>query len=959
MYLENTLDFYMSGQHTEYIELTAGEHSLKVEATDSEGKASIDCMYLTYVGDDSALYQEQNVKTYEAELSDYNVLGNQTKTNVHTDNSIAGYSAAGYATGLNVSVRDGGGIRFTTFANENGMYNIKVKYSSEEAAVVNYYINNTNLTLNRLADSKKVEATDGKWEEAVTTLFLKKGINIIDLDASSAGLAVDTLTVEWADNNDATTVIEAEDCETTGQVEVKENSNASGGKYVEGILADKDAKNSLTVNYDAPVEGTYEFAVYQSNEELFGAHDYNAQMIDRFITISVNEGEPQNIYFRNTYSADSFRSQVITLYLKRGANTIKIYNSDYRVHKKGVNGVDVCTNYTPNLDKFEITRSSLSEGNKTDIICPTGEIIIDGKKWNSFLEKITFELMFDRRQEVIISGKDNESGLDKIYYYQSPEELTLKQVENIKSGEWTEISNGSSFYIEQDKKVVIYAKITDKAGNITYLSSDGVVVVKPEEDSKVNISDKEGSGIVQTATVKDEGLPTTKIENLDKETATGLLSEEDVKKVEDGENALIYLDIKDADKEENLNKDDREIIEKEAKAQGANIGILLDISLCKKIGNGKAETIEDTKGVKIKVAVVIPESLILKDNTKKRDYYVIRMHNKIAEVIPAYLEGGMLKFTTDKFSIYTIAYKDTKKSTDQISQYIPSINNGGATATPVPGTPTATPVPEKPSATPAPEKPTVTPVPEKPANTPVPGTPDGTPVPGTPSATPVPGTSSVPSTPSFKPSTDVSKAKKEKNALALNKGIKVNQTGSKITVEWGKVTGADGYDVYVQYCGLKFNKKADYSVKGNTVKKLTIKKINNKKIDLKKNYKVYVNAYKLADGRKITAGRSITAHIAGSNSKKYTNVKEVKVKKNSYSLKAGKTAKIEASIVLYSPDKKKFSGKHVKEFRYASSNNKVAVVSSKGKIKAVKKGNCTIYVYAANGYTQKIKVKVK
>lgn len=357
MYLENTLYWYMSGQHTEYIRLTAGTHELKVAGTDSAGKATIDCMYLTYVGDDAALYQEQNVKTYEAELSDYNVLGSQTETKVTTASTIAGYSGAGYATGLDVSVKEGGGIRFTTFANENGMYDLKVKYSAKDDSVVNYYVNNTSLTLDKLADTKTAAATGNEWKEVTSTLFLKKGINIIDLDSDSAELAIDTLTVERAADQSETTVIEAEDCKTVGDVTIAENSVASNGKYVKEILADKDAKNALIVEYDAPVKGSYEFAVYQSNKELFGSHAYNAQMVDRFITISVNGGEPQNVYFRNTYSNDSFRSQVITLNLKRGTNTIKIYNSDYRLHKNGHNGVNVCTNYTPNLDKFEITRS--------------------------------------------------------------------------------------------------------------------------------------------------------------------------------------------------------------------------------------------------------------------------------------------------------------------------------------------------------------------------------------------------------------------------------------------------------------------------------------------------------------------------------------------------------------------------------------------------------------------------
>ena len=85
----------------------------------------------------------------------------------------------------------------------------------------------------------------------------------------------------------------------------------------------------------------------------------------------------------------------------------------------------------------------------------------------------------------------------------------------------------------------------------------------------------------------------------------------------------------------------------------------------------------------------------------------------------------------------------------------------------------------------------------------------------------------------------------------------------------------------------------------------------------------------------------------------------MKVKKSSYTLKVGKTATIKASTVLVDKHKKQLSDKHAKEFRYATSNKKVATVSGSGKIKAVGKGSCTVYVYARNGYARKVKVTVK
>lgn len=130
-------------------------------------------------------------------------------------------------------------------------------------------------------------------------------------------------------------------------------------------------------------------------------------------------------------------------------------------------------------------------------------------------------------------------------------------------------------------------------------------------------------------------------------------------------------------------------------------------------------------------------------------------------------------------------------------------------------------------------------------------------------------------------------------------------------------------------------------------------------MNLKKNYKIYVLAYKLAEDKKVTLGKTVIAHIVGRKNKKYTNVKAIKVKKRSYSLKKGKKARIKASTVLVSPVKKQLTNAHAKKFRYASTNKKVATVSAKGKIRAVGKGSCIIYVYARNGYAKKIKVRVK
>ncbi len=203
------------------------------------------------------------------------------------------------------------------------------------------------------------------------------------------------------------------------------------------------------------------------------------------------------------------------------------------------------------------------------------------------------------------------------------------------------------------------------------------------------------------------------------------------------------------------------------------------------------------------------------------------------------------------------------------------------------------------------------------------------------------------------------KSEKEQQGLALNAKLKVSQVGRKINIHWGKVSHADGYHVYVQYCGMKFSDKSLNQVKGADNTSITVKRVNGKNLDLKKNYKIYVEAYELSDGKKKILGKSITAHIVGKNNKKYTNVKGVRVNKNSYTLKRGSTITIQAKVVLVSRGKKQLSDAHARQFRYASSDKKIATVSKNGKIEATGKGTCIVYVYARNGFAKEIKISVK
>ena len=76
-------------------------------------------------------------------------------------------------------------------------------------------------------------------------------------------------------------------------------------------------------------------------------------------------------------------------------------------------------------------------------------------------------------------------------------------------------------------------------------------------------------------------------------------------------------------------------------------------------------------------------------------------------------------------------------------------------------------------------------------------------------------------------------------------------------------------------------------------------------------------------------------------------------------MKCGKTYKIKGSVKKLQKKKKLMSKGHAPKLRYMSSDKSIATVNSRGKIKALKKGSCQIYVYAVNGMYKTVTVRVK
>lgn len=197
------------------------------------------------------------------------------------------------------------------------------------------------------------------------------------------------------------------------------------------------------------------------------------------------------------------------------------------------------------------------------------------------------------------------------------------------------------------------------------------------------------------------------------------------------------------------------------------------------------------------------------------------------------------------------------------------------------------------------------------------------------------------------------------NTAGINKNIHAVVSRNKVTVVWGKVNRADGYDIYAQKCYVNFDSKSLIkSVKGASATRVTISGINGKSLAKLDMIKLRVKAYKLVNGKKKYIDNSVMLHIV-TNSGKYTNIKKVLLPRKSYVLGVKQTIQLKPGFTKADASKMVLDGTHGARYLYACTNKNVATVDAKGRIKAKAAGKCTVYVIAVNGTTQAVQIIVK
>lgn len=120
---------------------------------------------------------------------------------------------------------------------------------------------------------------------------------------------------------------------------------------------------------------------------------------------------------------------------------------------------------------------------KIDKVDPTVKVKYSEQNvWETFLEVITFGLYRNEEIQIDITAGDDNSQVESISYYVSNVGMSLESVKGVAEKEWkTVLDKEVRVSFKENADYVVYVKVVDKAGRVTYASSDGFVYddVKP------------------------------------------------------------------------------------------------------------------------------------------------------------------------------------------------------------------------------------------------------------------------------------------------------------------------------------------------------------------------------------------------------------------------------------------------------------------------------------------------
>ena len=357
-------------------------------------------------------------------------------------------------------------------ANNNGAF-LNAKYANSD---VTYSVNVTERFLNEL----KVTLNGTVYTlEELNSQKDALGIKEISMDPVN----------DFADTKDSTvyrfSIVFHKDGEYTVQTKVADAAGNTGEDKEFSFVIDT-VRPEIQVTYTAYRPNGTSFVLDPSRGRAYANEEVAYVAVTAVITERNFDAKDAKV----AYTAVNSKGKAVKVADYNAAireewtNKGNVSTEDNRfVYELSLPTISVDANYDFAYDYTDLAGNPINETIKQavtlDRVKPEGTVTVEdlvngsaSETWNKFLSAITFGHFGKNSVRASMTSDDETAGVAATQYLTSAKALTRSELE-ARTG-WTGYSSKISLAASQN--LVVYEKITDKAGNIQYISTDGIIV---------------------------------------------------------------------------------------------------------------------------------------------------------------------------------------------------------------------------------------------------------------------------------------------------------------------------------------------------------------------------------------------------------------------------------------------------------------------------------------------------
>lgn len=357
-------------------------------------------------------------------------------------------------------------------ANNNGAF-LNAKYANSD---VTYSVNVTERFLNEL----KVTLNG--------TVYTLEELNSQKDALSIKEISMDPVN-DFADTKDSTvyrfTIVFHKDGEYTVQTKVADAAGNKGEDKEFSFVIDT-VRPEIQVTYTAYRPNGTSFVLDPSRGRAYANEEVAYVAVTAVITERNFDAKDAKV----AYTAVNSKGKAVKVadyeaaIRKEWTNKGNVSTEDNRfVYELSLPTISVDANYDFAYDYTDLAGNPINETIKQavtlDRVKPEGTVTVEDlvngsafETWNKFLSAITFGHFGKNSVRASMTSDDETAGVAATQYLTSAKALTRSELE-ARTG-WTGYSSKISLAASQN--LVVYEKITDKAGNIQYISTDGIIV---------------------------------------------------------------------------------------------------------------------------------------------------------------------------------------------------------------------------------------------------------------------------------------------------------------------------------------------------------------------------------------------------------------------------------------------------------------------------------------------------